>query len=37
LVAFGAGEIKGVVFVASMVAGMMLFEIAERMRASTGS
>lgn len=33
LVAFGAGEIKGVVFVASMVAGMMLFEIIERKRA----
>lgn len=37
LVAFGAGEIKGVVFVVSMVAGMILFEIAERMRASSGS
>lgn len=35
LVAFGAGEIKGVVFVASMVAGMILFEIAERLRASS--
>jgi|SRR5690554_3547966 len=36
LVAFGAGEIKGVVFVASMVTGMILFEIAERIRASFG-
>lgn len=35
LVAFGAGEIKGVVFVASMVTGMILFEIAERIRASS--
>lgn len=36
LVAFGAGEIKAVVFVASMVTGMILFEIAERIRASSG-
>lgn len=36
LVAFGAGEIKGVVFVASMVTGMILFEIAERIRTSSG-
>ncbi|WP_323750920.1 DUF6691 family protein [Marinobacter sp.] len=38
LVAAGAGEIKGIVFVASMVAGMMLFELIERKRAhSVGS
>ncbi|WP_138435552.1 YeeE/YedE family protein [Marinobacter shengliensis] len=36
LVAFGAGEIKAVVFVASMVTGMILFEIAERIPASSG-
>nr|BBJ03985.1 membrane protein [Marinobacter nauticus] len=36
LVAFGAGEIKAVVFVASMVTGMILFEIAERIRTSSG-
>jgi len=34
LVALGAGEIKGLVFVASMVTGMMLFEIVERKRAA---
>lgn len=33
LVALGAGEIKGAVFVASMVAGMVLFELFERSRA----
>ena len=33
LVGVGAGEIKSVVFVASMVAGMGLFELLERMRA----
>lgn len=33
LVALGAGETKGLVFVASMVAGMMLFEMIERKRA----
>ena len=33
LVALGAGEIKGAVFVASMVAGMVLFELFERNRA----
>lgn len=32
LVALGAGEIKAVVFVASMVAGMAVFEIIERRR-----
>jgi hypothetical protein len=32
LVALGAGEIKGAVFVASMVAGMALFELIERAR-----
>ncbi len=35
LVALGAGEIKGLVFVASMVTGMMLFELIERKRASS--
>lgn len=35
LVALGAGEIKGAVFVASMVAGMGLFELFERFRASS--
>lgn len=35
LVAFGAGEPKAVVFVASMVAGMALFELIERRRQST--
>ncbi|MBZ0333541.1 hypothetical protein MARI_11560 [Marinobacter sp. JH2] len=35
LVAVGAGEIKGIVFVASMVAGMMLFELIERKRAQS--
>lgn len=33
LVGLGAGEIKSVVFVASMVAGMAVFELIERMRA----
>jgi len=37
LVALGAGEIKGAVFVASMVAGMALFEVLERNRARAGS
>lgn len=32
LVALGAGEIKAVVFVASMVAGMAVFEVIERRR-----
>ena len=32
LVALGAGEIKAVVFVASMVAGMMAFEVIERIK-----
>ena len=32
LVALGAGEIKAVVFVASMVAGMMAFELIERIK-----
>ncbi|MFV8570993.1 DUF6691 family protein [Marinobacter sp. SBS5] len=35
LVAVGAGEIKGIVFVVSMVAGMMLFELIERKRAQS--
>lgn len=35
LVAFGAGEPKAVVFVASMVAGMALFQLVERRRQST--
>ena len=35
LVAIGAGNIKGIVFVASMVAGMMLFELIERKRAQS--
>jgi uncharacterized membrane protein YedE/YeeE len=35
LVAVGAGNIKGIVFVASMVAGMMLFELIERKRAQS--
>lgn len=33
LVALGAGEIKAIVFVASMVAGMGIFELAERRRS----
>lgn len=33
LVALGAGEAKAVVFVAAMVAGMVLFELIERQRA----
>ena len=37
LVALGAGEIKGAVFVACMVAGMVLFELFERNRARAGS
>lgn len=35
LVALGAGEIKAVIFVASMVAGMAVFEVIERRRAKT--
>ena len=35
LVALGAGEIKAVVFVVSMVAGMAVFEVIERQRAET--
>ncbi|MBW0146311.1 DUF6691 family protein [Marinobacter arenosus] len=35
LVALGAGEIKAVVFVASMVAGMAVFEVIERRRIKT--
>src|SRR5690606_28615425 len=35
LVELGAGELKGLVFVASMVTGMMLFELIERKRASS--
>ncbi|AZT83994.1 YeeE/YedE family protein [Marinobacter sp. NP-4(2019)] len=34
LVALGAGEIKAAVFVASMIAGMVIFEIIERIRAA---
>lgn len=34
LVALGAGEIKAVVFVVAMVAGMGLFEVGERVRQS---
>lgn len=34
LVALGAGEIRAVVFVASMIAGMGLFELIERQRQS---
>lgn len=37
LVALGAGEFKAVVFVGSMVAGMILFEAIERRRASVAS
>ena len=33
IVALGAGEIKAAVFVASMVAGMVIFELIERNRA----
>ena len=33
LVAFGAGQIKAVVFVAAMVAGMVVFELVERSRS----
>lgn len=35
LVALGAGETKAAVFVAAMVAGMIIFEIIERNRART--
>lgn len=35
LVALGAGEIKAIVFVAAMVAGMACFEVIERSRART--
>jgi len=35
IVALGAGEIKAAVFVASMVAGMVIFELIERNRAKT--
>ncbi|MBW4933267.1 DUF6691 family protein [Marinobacter sp. F4206] len=35
LVALGAGEIKAAIFVASMVAGMAVFEIFERRRTKT--
>lgn len=35
LVALGAGEIRAVVFVASMVAGMGLFQVIERQRQSS--
>ena len=35
LVALGAGEIKAAVFVASMVAGMAVFELIERQRVKT--
>ncbi|MCG2580018.1 MAG: YeeE/YedE family protein [Marinobacter sp.] len=34
LVALGAGEIKAAVFVAAMIAGMVIFEIIERSRAA---
>ncbi len=34
LVALGAGEIKAAVFVASMIAGMVIFEIVERSRTA---
>lgn len=37
LVGLGAGEIKSVVFVASMVAGMGVFELIERKRPRAGS
>ncbi|SOB75273.1 hypothetical protein SAMN04488490_0838 [Marinobacter sp. LV10R510-11A] len=37
LVGLGAGEIKSVVFVASMVAGMGIFELIERKRSSVRS
>lgn len=37
LVGLGAGEIKSVVFVASMVAGMGLFELIERRRSGTNA
>ncbi|NWO06065.1 MAG: YeeE/YedE family protein [Alteromonadaceae bacterium] len=35
LVALGAGEAKGVVFVASMVAGMVIFELFERKKTAS--
>jgi len=34
LVALGAGKVKAVVFVAAMLAGMLVFELAERARSS---
>ena len=37
LVALGAGEAKGVVFVASMVAGMVIFELFERRKAAAAN
>lgn len=36
LVALGAGEVKAMVFVVAMVAGMLLYEWLDRVRASTG-
>jgi uncharacterized membrane protein YedE/YeeE len=37
LVALGAGEAKGVVFVASMIAGMVIFELFERRKAAAAN
>ncbi len=37
LVALGAGEIKAVVFVGSMIAGMLIYEMIERSRASSAN
>jgi uncharacterized protein len=36
LVALGAGKLKAIVFVAAMLAGMMVFELAERTRSGNG-
>jgi uncharacterized protein len=35
LVALGAGQVKALVFVAAMLAGMLVFEVAQRARAGT--
>src|SRR5882762_3390686 len=36
LVALGAGKVKALVFVAAMLAGMLVFELAERARSGSG-
>jgi uncharacterized protein len=36
LVALGAGKVKALVFVAAMLVGMLVFELAERARSGSG-